>query len=146
MTNKHSSFTGSIPEVYDTCLGPYLFEFSARDLADRVKDKIPVDGKIIEVACGTGISTHYLRKALPESVHILATDLNPAMLDFAISKHANLPGVTFEVANAQAIMQRFCGLNEAKSPRERTSSATSPNNGTCDTLAVPNANTILARL
>jgi ubiquinone/menaquinone biosynthesis C-methylase UbiE len=103
LTSTHSSFTGSIPEIYDACLGPFLFEFSAKDLVGRVKEKIPVEGKVIEVACGTGISTHYLRQALPESVHITATDLNPAMLDFAKGKHADLPGVTFEVADALSL-------------------------------------------
>jgi len=96
MTSKHAAFTGSIPEIYDAHLGPFLFEFSAKDLADRVKHRIPPDGKILEVACGTGISTYHLRQALPSSVHITATDLNSAMLDFAKGKHADLPGVTFE--------------------------------------------------
>lgn len=103
MTNTHSSFTGSIPEIYDAHLGPFLFEFSAKDLAGRVKDSIQPDGKILEIACGTGISTYHLRQALPESVHITATDLNPAMLDFAKDKHADLPGVMFEVADALAL-------------------------------------------
>jgi ubiquinone/menaquinone biosynthesis C-methylase UbiE len=103
MANTHSSFTGSIPEIYDACLGPFLFEFSAKDLADRVKEKIPAEGKIIEVACGTGISTHYLWQALPETIHITATDLNPAMLDFAKGKHGDLPGVTFEIADALSL-------------------------------------------
>ena len=103
MTNTHSNFTGSIPEVYDAHLGPMLFEFSAKDLASRVKDKIYAKSKILEVACGTGISTHYLREALPQSTHITATDLNPAMLDFAKRKHANLSGVTFEIADALSL-------------------------------------------
>ncbi|MDH5480245.1 MAG: methyltransferase domain-containing protein [Nitrosomonas sp.] len=103
MSSTHSSFTGSIPEIYDAHLGPFLFEFSAKDLASRIKDSIPPDGKILEVACGTGISTYHLRQALSESVHITATDLNPAMLDFAKSKHANIPGVTFEVADALSL-------------------------------------------
>lgn len=100
MTSKHSNFTGSIPEIYDAYLGPFLFEFSAKDLAGRVKDRIPSDGKILEVACGTGISTYHLRQALPSSVHITATDLNPAMLNFAKSKPSPLPNVTFQVADA----------------------------------------------
>lgn len=103
MTEQHSSFTGSIPEIYDACLGPYLFAFSAKDLAERVKSKIPAEGRVLEVACGTGISTHYLRKALPNNVHIVATDLNPAMLDFAKAKHGQLTGVTFETANALSL-------------------------------------------
>jgi len=101
----HASFTGSIPEIYDACLGPLLFEFSAQDMAARVKGKNPQGGKVLEVACGTGISTYYLRQALPESIEITATDLNPAMLDFAKekSRDVNLPGVTFEVADALSL-------------------------------------------
>ena len=104
MTSKHAAFTGSIPEIYDAHLGPFLFEFSAKDLADRVKDRIPPDGKILEVACGTGIATYHLRQALPSSVHITATDLNSAMLEFAKDKHADLPGVTLEVADALSLI------------------------------------------
>ena len=103
MTNNHAAFTGSIPEIYDAHLGPYLFEFSAKDLAERVKDRVAPESRILEVACGTGISTYYLRQSLPSSVHITATDLNPAMLDFAKDKHADLPGVTFEVADALSL-------------------------------------------
>lgn len=103
MASTHSSFTGSIPEIYDAHLGPMLFEFPAKDLANRVKDKISAESKVLEVACGTGISTHYLREALPQNVHITATDLNPAMLDFAKNKHANLSGVTFEIADALSL-------------------------------------------
>ena len=103
MASTHASFTGSIPEIYDAHLGPMLFEFPAKDLANRVKDKISAESKVLEVACGTGISTHYLREALPQNVHITATDLNPAMLDFAKNKHANLSGVTFEIADALSL-------------------------------------------
>lgn len=103
MASTHSSFTGSIPEIYDAHLGPFLFEFSAKDLADRVKDSIPPDGRVLEVACGTGISTYHLRQALPPSVHITATDLNSAMLDFAKSKPTQLSNVTFQVADALSL-------------------------------------------
>jgi len=103
MASTHASFTGSIPEIYDAHLGPMMFEFPAKDLANRVKDKISAESKVLEVACGTGISTHYLREALPQNVHITATDLNPAMLDFAKNKHANLSGVTFEIADALSL-------------------------------------------
>ena len=52
MTGTHANFTGSIPEIYDAHLGPFLFEFSAKDLADRVKDSIPPDGKILKWLVG----------------------------------------------------------------------------------------------
>lgn len=81
MTSRHAVFTGSIPAIYDAHLGPYLFEFSAKDLAGRVKDSVSPAGRVLEVACGTGISTYHLRQALPAGVHITATDLNPDMLN-----------------------------------------------------------------
>ena len=71
MKDSHSQFTGSIPEIYDTHLGPLLFEFSARDLVARAKNRIPPNGRILEVVCGTGILTHHLQKAFPETVEII---------------------------------------------------------------------------
>ncbi len=103
MSQKHSQFTGSIPEIYDTCLGPLLFEFSAKDLAARIKDHIPPHGKILEVACGTGIATHHFRKTSPETAVILATDLNGAMIEHARKKQGHLQGVTFEIADALSL-------------------------------------------
>lgn len=103
MTSTHSSFTGSIPEIYDAHLGPMLFDFSAKDLANRVKDQIFSGNKVLEVACGTGISTYYLRNALPQNIHITATDLNPDMLNFAKNKYSNLPNITFETADALSL-------------------------------------------
>lgn len=100
MTHNHTEFTGSIPEIYDRCLGPLLFDFSARDLAARVKAHMPEEGILLEIACGTGISTEYLYHALPKSVSILASDLNEKMLDFAQMNRPELLGVNFQVANA----------------------------------------------
>jgi predicted RNA methylase len=76
MTNKHASLIDLMPEIYDSHLGPYLFEFAAKDLAGKVKDNIPPDGRVLELACGTGILTYHLRQILPSTVHITATDLN----------------------------------------------------------------------
>src|SRR3989344_4990395 len=74
-----TAFAGEIPENYDTYLGPLLFSFSAQDLAKRVERMVP-EGELLEVACGTGVSTEYLRKALKDSISILATDVSDAML------------------------------------------------------------------
>jgi ubiquinone/menaquinone biosynthesis C-methylase UbiE len=103
MNESHSRFTGSIPEIYDAHLGPLLFEFSARDLAERTKNRIPRESRVLEVACGTGISTEYLRNALFETVAILATDLNEAMLEVARKKRSHLSGVSFEFADALSL-------------------------------------------
>jgi hypothetical protein len=41
---------------------------------------------VLEVAAGTGVVTRAMASALPGKVSIVATDLNPAMLDKASSK------------------------------------------------------------
>jgi len=96
----NSQFVGSIPEIYDTHLGPLLFEFAAADLAKRVAKAVPHGGKVLEVACGTGISTEHLWLALPPGIEIIATDLNEAMLDFARQRRGNLSNVTYRQADA----------------------------------------------
>ncbi len=98
--STHVSFTGSIPKNYDTYLGPLLFEFSAADMARRVAEAVDGPASVLEVACGTGISTRHLAGALPEGSRIRATDLNPAMLEHAASVNGDLPGVTYAQADA----------------------------------------------
>ena len=98
MADTHGEFVGSIPETYDAHLGPLLFEHYAADLAERVT--VPPGGRILELACGTGIATARLRAALPEGVEIVATDLNEAMLDYARNKRGDLPNLRYQVADA----------------------------------------------
>jgi ubiquinone/menaquinone biosynthesis C-methylase UbiE len=93
-------FTGSIPENYDTYLGPVLFEFSSADLARRVHAQLERPARILEIACGTGISTRHLAHTLPEGTEIVATDLNEAMLSHAEAVNPDLPGVTWSQADA----------------------------------------------
>ncbi len=102
MTKSHVEFAGSIPAVYDACLGPLLFEFAAADLAERVA-RVVSRGRVLELACGTGILTHFLRQHLPPEVEILATDLNPGMLDFAREHRGGLPRVQYQLADALAL-------------------------------------------
>ena len=102
MNTSHADFSGSIPAVYDACLGPLLFEFSARDLARRVGEVV-TEGPVLEIACGTGISTRELRAHLGPTLAIVATDLNPGMLDFAREHRGDLAGVRYEVADACAL-------------------------------------------
>ena len=97
----HAQFVDSIPEIYDTHLGPFLFEFSARDLARRLKQVAPAGiGNVLEIACGSGISTEYLSIALAPDAAIMATDLNQAMLDRAIKRRGQLENVTYQQADA----------------------------------------------
>lgn len=96
-------FVGSIPAVYDTHLGPLLFHFSAADLAKRVGDALPDAKRVLEVACGTGISTEYLWRGLNSATEIIATDLNEAMLAYAEAKRGALNNVSYRQADAQAL-------------------------------------------
>ena len=98
--DTHASFTGSIPENYDTYLGPLLFEFSAADMATRVARALDGPARVLEVACGTGISTRHLAGALAAGSEICATDLNPAMLEHAAKVNGDLPGVRYATADA----------------------------------------------
>ena len=74
-------FAGSIPELYDAYLVPLIFESYAADLVDRLSSRSPV--RVLEIAAGTGVVTRKLASVLPESVSIVATDLNQPMLDLA---------------------------------------------------------------
>jgi ubiquinone/menaquinone biosynthesis C-methylase UbiE len=98
MSDTHTEFVGSIPEIYDEHLGPFLFEHYAADLAKRVT--VPSGGRVLELACGTGIATERLRAALPDRVEIVATDLNEAMLDLARTKRGGMAMVHYQVADA----------------------------------------------
>jgi ubiquinone/menaquinone biosynthesis C-methylase UbiE len=100
MCSTHTSFTGSIPENYDTYLGPVLFEFTPADMARRVAKAVDGPVRILEVACGTGISTRHLANALPAGSEIIATDLNEAMLAHARQVNGELTGVKYSQADA----------------------------------------------
>jgi ubiquinone/menaquinone biosynthesis C-methylase UbiE len=97
MTATDTVFAGSIPGVYDRYLGPLLFEPCADEVARRALDLMP--GHVLETAAGTGIVTAALARTLTEA-HIIATDLNPAMLDVA-AQRVRSDRVTFEAADAQ---------------------------------------------
>jgi SAM-dependent methyltransferase len=77
-------FAGSVPELYERYLVPMIFESYAQDLVTRVQARPPA--RLLEIAAGTGAVTRALAAALPETVAITATDLNPGMLAQARSR------------------------------------------------------------
>lgn len=83
MTNpaSDSTFTADVATFYEATLVPLIFEPYARDLAARVQVLRPAS--VLEVACGTGVVTRALARALPASCAITATDLNRAMVAHA---------------------------------------------------------------
>jgi SAM-dependent methyltransferase len=81
MSTSDKAFTGSIPAVYEQHLVPLLFEEYAADLVTRLAPLAP--SRVLEIAAGTGVVTRAMAAALPATTPIVATDLNPAMLEQA---------------------------------------------------------------
>lgn len=99
MSDHDHAFVGSIPELYDTLMGPMIFEPYARDMANRFAG---FDGAMLEVAAGTGQVTRLLAEAISPRATIVATDLNAPMLEWA-AKVVRAPAVSWREADAQAL-------------------------------------------
>lgn len=95
-----AAFTGAIAELYDRHLGPMIFEPYALDLAGRVAALDPAS--VLELAAGTGVATRALARTLPARAAIVATDLNPAMLERAQAVGTSRP-VWWRQADAMEI-------------------------------------------
>ncbi|HEX8766895.1 MAG TPA: class I SAM-dependent methyltransferase [Jatrophihabitans sp.] len=105
-----AQWSESMPEVYDSCLGPALFAPFAARLAAAARALSP--RRVLELAAGTGILTAELARALP-AAEITATDLNPAMVDWAAERlagprwlqadaqHLDLPDGCFDLVACQ---------------------------------------------
>lgn len=78
MSETPIAFDGSIPEVYDRCLGPFIFEPYARELPARLA--LTPGSRVLEIACGTGRVTRQLLAALPDGATLMATDLSAGMM------------------------------------------------------------------
>lgn len=91
------SFTG--PQYYDEYLAPLTFGPFSRELVAEVPARPP--GPVLELACGTGVVTRALRERLAPSVPLVATDLSPAMLDYARGRVPAGGGIEWRVADMQ---------------------------------------------
>lgn len=92
-----AQWQGSMPEVYDRCLGPVLFAPYAAELARRAVALAP--RRVLELAAGSGVLTAALVDALP-GASITATDLNEAMVGWGAGR---VPGADWRQADAQAL-------------------------------------------
>jgi SAM-dependent methyltransferase len=84
MVDIAAEFGGSIPEYYDSILGPAQLESLAADLVRRLP--VRPRGDVLELACGTGIITERLRERIDGNFRIVATDISEAMLAYARNK------------------------------------------------------------
>ena len=76
-----TAFSGSVAQFYERYMVPLIFEPYAVDLARRVAQVAP--RRVLELAAGTGVVTRQLAVMLDASSEIVATDLNPTMIDEA---------------------------------------------------------------
>ena len=84
MVDIAADFSGSMPEYYDTILGPAQLEAIAADLVRRLP--VRPKGDVLELACGTGIVTQRLRERIDSTFRLVATDLSEPMLAYARNK------------------------------------------------------------
>lgn len=98
--DSDKAFARSIPDLYQRYLVPLIFEPYAVDLVDRIASR-SLDS-VLELAAGTGVVTRRLASVLPEGVSIVATDLNPPMLDLA-SKIGTARHVEWRQADAMQL-------------------------------------------
>ena len=101
MTERDKDFIGSIPEIYDTYLVPLIFETYAQDLAERVGALNPAS--VLETAAGSGVVARALVSTISPDTQYAVTDLNQPMLDYAASKQATDPRLTWRQADAMAL-------------------------------------------
>jgi ubiquinone/menaquinone biosynthesis C-methylase UbiE len=97
LAEKGTAFDHSAPALYERYMGPLLFEPYAKLVAKRSALLQPA--RILETAAGTGIVTRAVNDAVPQA-QIVATDVNPAVLDFA-AQRIRSERVAFERADAQ---------------------------------------------
>lgn len=100
MAKTDTIFAGSIPSLYDTYLGPLIFEPYAGDVVKRLENLSA--GRVLETAAGSGIVTRALLRSLPTSVSVVATDLNQPMLDHAAAQ-TSFSNVSWQRVDAQSL-------------------------------------------
>jgi SAM-dependent methyltransferase len=98
--NARATFGGSIPEYYDRCLGKAYFGPPAAELARRVPAN--PGGPVLEIACGTGLASRRIRERLDPSIRMVATDLSPAMIEYARAQPGT-EGIEWREADASKL-------------------------------------------
>ncbi|HZP13207.1 MAG TPA: class I SAM-dependent methyltransferase, partial [Nevskiaceae bacterium] len=86
--------------IYESHLVPLIFEPYAQDVVPRLRKRGLK--RVLEIAAGTGVVTRAMASQLPAAVEIVATDLNPGMLEEAARRGTARP-VTWRQADALAL-------------------------------------------
>ncbi len=99
MGENNITFPETIPGKYERYLGPYIFEPYAKYIAGRIKGS-PLN--VLEIAAGTGRVTRHISDRIGKEAKLIATDINPAMLDIA-RQLLSASNIEFQVADAQEL-------------------------------------------
>lgn len=97
MTEINISYKEAIPGKYERYLGPYLYEPYAIYTTGMIKGSPQF---VLELAAGTGRVTRYIAKKIGSDAKLIATDINPGMLDIARNQ-IKTTNVEFLVADTQ---------------------------------------------
>jgi ubiquinone/menaquinone biosynthesis C-methylase UbiE len=100
-TSSHPpTFSGSALKHYDQFYGPLFFEPYAIEVSNRID---PASVSIaLELAAGTGRVTRHLRKVLPGSAKLIASDINADILGLAKQKLKN-ENIDWQIIDAQQL-------------------------------------------
>ncbi|RIX77190.1 class I SAM-dependent methyltransferase [Acidovorax cavernicola] len=101
MAESDKVFAGSVPKFYDTLMVPLIFEGYAADVAALVAAFSP--GAVLETAAGSGAVTRALAPRLGADARYVVTDLNPAMLDYAVTRQPADSRIEWQQADALAL-------------------------------------------
>jgi ubiquinone/menaquinone biosynthesis C-methylase UbiE len=98
MSNLNSiAYSGTIPQFYDSLLGPLYFQPYAELLGKIIQKLSPTS--ILELACGTGRLTNEILNRLP-NVQLTATDINPSMLTHAKASIGERKNIQWQIVDA----------------------------------------------
>src|SRR5215207_1547386 len=78
------SFSGDIPQHYDDVMGPMFFEPYAIEISNRIDPTAVLNA--LEICAGTGIVTRHLRRVIPATSTLIASDISADMLSVARKK------------------------------------------------------------
>lgn len=96
-----TAFSGTVPQNYDTYLGPLFFEPYALDLAERIGNPKYLN-RVLELACGTGRLTKPVACKLSDGASLVATDLNNDMIEIG-KKQVQNKNIEWKVADAHSL-------------------------------------------
>lgn len=112
----HKRFKEAVRRNFDESVSAYdafeskhkLFETLTARLCELISPLKPE--RVLDVGCGTGVSTLAIHKNLPQSPVIYAVDISEAMLSKARERCRGIPGIYFIRGDAEKLSEYF---NEA---------------------------------